>query len=155
MVETPDPIDVIAEALADNGYGYWVDVSDVAQAAFDALTKAGFQVVPIVEDEARQEVEELVADKKRHVRDDPLGLAEANERLVSADTGDFEACDVCDAIEDICVIHAAEGVGSAQMTQLLRFVLDEPEGAWGWMQETERRRATCRESEAAYLGRSD
>lgn len=59
--QTPDPIEVIAEAL-DHEFTYGWDVhinaAEIAHAAFDALTRRGLQVTPIPDANTRQEVDE-------------------------------------------------------------------------------------------------
>lgn len=59
-----DPTDVIADAITDSTTGYYQQVVPRAAAikAVDALTAAGFRVVPAPDDDTRQAVADLVAD---------------------------------------------------------------------------------------------
>lgn len=62
MAETPDPIDVLRSWWFAADYCSQPEPFEVpvSQSILDALTAAGFQVVPIVDDATRQEVEDMV-----------------------------------------------------------------------------------------------
>ena len=67
MAETPDPIDVLRSWWFAADYCSQPEPFEVpvSQSILDALTAAGFQVVPIVDDETREDV----LDAVRHAKD--------------------------------------------------------------------------------------
>ena len=67
-------------------------------------------------------------------------LKAACELLDAADTSDYEECDACNAVLDICPIHRAGMAGSQQITELLQFILEDPEWAWHGMQNIKKQR---------------
>jgi hypothetical protein len=72
-------------------------------------------------------------------------IAAAAELLADCDTSDYEDCTICNALDDICLVHKAQALGSQQLTGLIQFVLADPEWAWVEMQDMKRRRAEADE----------